>query len=387
MKQVRTILFLLLSQAALLSPKVLRAQESKPFSVTGHLSGVDARYITLIYYKNGKLTDDTTSVVDHTYTLTGSIPSGATAILKNGLPGDLLTADNMVLFYLSPEAFGITHTGTFSGATFEGSPANTEFLRMRTVGRDFYQQVESLKQQIAIARSKKDVMTEKWLRDSIESLNARKADLLYGDYVRRNTASPLQVYAFNKYYVAAGGMKDVAKMQALFDLLPDSIRAMPSSKTFQQQLANAVTFNTAVVVGKMAPVFTMNDTLDKPVSLSSFRGRYVLLDFWASWCMPCRAENPTVVKAYKKYHDKGFDVLSVSLDQPGAKAKWMKAIHDDGMTWNHVSDLQFWNNAAVKLYGIQGIPQNFLIDPQGKIVARNLRGDDLDKTLGDMLGR
>jgi peroxiredoxin len=381
MKHARNILFLLLSQATLMVPKTLFAQEAKPFSITGRLTGMDARWVTLIYYKNGKERDDTAAVVNHTYTLTGSVPGGTTAILKNGLPGDLLTAGNMVLFYLSPETFRISHTETFSRAAFEGSPANTEFLRMRATARTFYRRTEDLKRQLAVAESKQEDAGARSARDSLQSLTAQKADLLYGNYVRENTTSPLQVYAFNKYYVASRGDKDVAKLQSLFDLLPDSIREMPSSKAFQQQLTNAVTFNTAVVVGKMAPDFTMDDTLDKPVSLSSFRGHYVLLDFWASWCMPCRAENPNVVKAYKRYHGKGFDILSVSLDQPDARTKWLKAIHDDGLIWNHVSDLKYWNNAAVKLYGIQGIPQNFLIDPQGKIVARNLRGDDLDKAL------
>jgi peroxiredoxin len=133
----------------------------------------------------------------------------------------------------------------------------------------------------------------------------------------------------------------------------------------------------------MAPDFTMNDTTGNPVSLSSFRGKYVLVDFWASWCGPCRAENPNVVKAYNEYKGKNFTILGVSLDK--TKDAWEKAIKDDHLAWNQVSDLQYWDNAAAKLYGVQAIPANFLIGPDGKIVAKNLRGDALENELSKIL--
>ena len=110
-----------------------------------------------------------------------------------------------------------------------------------------------------------------------------------------------------------------------------------------------------------------------------------MVDFWASWCGPCRAENPNVVKAYNQFKDKGFTVLGVSLDQPNAKDKWMKAIHDDQLTWTQVSDLKYWKNEVAVLYGIQAIPQNFLIDPNGKIIGKNLRGEELVKKLQSVL--
>ncbi|MCK7560067.1 AhpC/TSA family protein [Chitinophaga sedimenti] len=129
--------------------------------------------------------------------------------------------------------------------------------------------------------------------------------------------------------------------------------------------------------------FTQNDTKGKPVKLSSFRGKYVLVDFWASWCGPCRQENPNVVAAYNKYKDKNFTVLGVSLDED--RNDWLKAIAADKLQWTQVSDLRGWQNKVAQQYGVRSIPANFLVDPQGKIVARNLRGMDLDAKLDELL--
>lgn len=136
-------------------------------------------------------------------------------------------------------------------------------------------------------------------------------------------------------------------------------------------------------IGKEAPDITLPDVTGKPRKLSSLRGKVVLIDFWAAWCKPCRVENPNVVRVYNRYKDKGFEIFSVSLDKD--KSAWTGAIREDGLYWeNHVSDLKFWNSEVVALYNIKGIPQTFLIDAEGKIIAKNLRGQALENRLNEI---
>jgi peroxiredoxin len=217
-----------------------------------------------------------------------------------------------------------------------------------------------------------------------------KRDSLIRQFVSVKSSVEKQVNVFIKEKPASPVSSFVLfVVNPLFDgvnVLENKYNALqPAAKkgNYAKMIEQMIVASKVGSIGSVAADFTQNDTANNPVKLSSFKGKYVLVDFWASWCRPCRMENPNVVAAYNTFKGKNFTVLSVSLDKE--KENWVKAITDDKLTWTHVSDLQYWNNAAARLYNIESIPQNMLLDPEGKIIAKDLRGDDLQNTLKQLL--
>lgn len=219
-------------------------------------------------------------------------------------------------------------------------------------------------------------------RDSLMGIHAATQDRMQkviDNSVKSKPKSPVNPFLLEATYQFN---EDVVMLENRFNMLDATIRKTETGKKLEAFIAE----KKIGAIGTQAMDFTQADTTGTPVSLSSFRGKYVLVDFWASWCGPCRSENPNVVENYNSFNKKNFTVLGVSLDRPGQKDKWINAIKEDGLTWTHVSDLQFWNNAAAQLYRISSIPQNLLVDPNGKIIARNLRGPALREKLCEVLG-
>ena len=214
--------------------------------------------------------------------------------------------------------------------------------------------------------------------------NATKFSLAYAD-----TAKSPVVALFAATMAPVELSKFEAPLAKLVKRFPDhkgiaDALAYVKAQVAKPQTQTQPTAPTAApTVGDLAPEITMNDVNDKPFSLSQLRGKYVLIDFWASWCGPCRGENPNVVAAFNQYKDKNFTVLGVSLDKN--KQAWLDAIKEDKLTWQHISDLKYWSSAAAPLYGFDGIPYNVLIDPQGKIIATNLRESALQNKLAEVL--
>lgn len=172
---------------------------------------------------------------------------------------------------------------------------------------------------------------------------------------------------------------DYKEMKVLFKKLDKNVKKSNEGKVFERYLKNLEN----VSIGKKAPGITQFDVDGNPYSLQNLKGKYVLIDFWASWCPPCREENPNLVSTYAEFKDKNFEILGVSFDKNFDS--WKKAIKDDNLTWKHISDLQHWNNGAAGIYGVKAIPQNVLVDPNGIIIARNLHGEALKSKLREIL--
>jgi len=282
------------------------------------------------------------------------------------------------LYYAEPGLLQINISDSLKNAMVKGGTAQKDYAKLTDLLKPYNEKSQALSKEYMDYRKNKDEAGMDRVEAEFEKLDSVMKTDVYLKFLNGNPKSPIAIYVLGNY---AGYDIDPAVISPLFDKLSPQVKSTTSGKAFADRIEVAK----KTAVGAMAMDFTQNDTLDKPVSLHDFKGKYVLVDFWASWCGPCRAENPNVVKAFNQYKDKNFTVLGVSLDQPGKKQAWLDAIHADDLTWTHVSDLQFWNNAVAKQYGIRAIPQNLLIDPSGKIIAKNIRGEELGKKLSEVL--
>jgi len=377
MKQFITMLFLLVSANSF---------AQKGFTISGDVSKVKdlIAKVYLNYYADGKSTMDSAEVKEGKFSFTGTLADPVMGSLRakyQEVPG----AKSMKAIsynwdikqvFLENSKIKIASVDSFANATIKGSKSHTAYVSWTDLTKEETAQSAALNKEYSEFYKKKDQAGMDKIDAAFDKLTEQK-NIKNKQYLKDNASSPIAMFVLKQY---AGYDINADDVEPMFLALPEQLRASPAGKDMTEKLETAKKTG----VGKMAMDFTQNDTLGIPVSLSSFRGKYVLIDFWASWCGPCRQENPNVVKAFNAYNNKGFTVLGVSLDQPTAKDKWMKAIHDDKLTWTQVSDLKYWKNDVAVQYGIQAIPQNFLIDPQGKIVGKNLRGEALNKKLAEL---
>lgn len=368
--------------AALVAPSVLFAQKETTFKIKGQLKNIKdtVDLVYLNYSADGKRITDSAVVVKGEYEFVNSVklPTRAQLLAKNSANKKArVQQKDVATIFLEASNIKIQNVDSFSNIVVKGSKAQAEYEKLTAALKPFNDEMQALYKVFTEQNKSGDKVAAKKTEDALDALEEKQREEVYGKYIKANPTSPIGLYALQQY---AGYDINADKVEPLFNQLSAATQASAAGTDFKAKIDVAKKTG----IGKYAMDFTQNDTLGNPVALSSFKGKYVLVDFWASWCGPCRRENPNVVKTFNAYKDKPFTILSVSLDQPNAKDKWIKAIHDDNLTWTHVSDLQFWNNAVAKQYGIQAIPQNLLLDPEGKIIAKNLRGETLSEKLAEV---
>jgi peroxiredoxin len=364
----------------------LQVTAQKKFTINGEIIGINEpiRKVVLTYRVGGVAIIDSVEVKSNKYSFTRELQEPVLARMRaeyfdsaNGKKRTIVLKRDYAAVFLEPSTISIINSDSFANVKVKGSISHIDYLSLEAKMKDLNARQDKLSKEYNELYKAKDESGMKQMEPQFNLLNEERKKI-YKEFVQSNPKSPLALYALNQY---AGWDVNADDVEPLFTALPKTSQELPTGVELKEKIEIAKKTG----IGKFAMDFTQNDTLGNPVMLSSFRGKYLLIDFWASWCGPCRVENPNVVKAFDKYKGKGFHILSVSLDQPNAKDKWIKAIHDDKLAWTHVSDLLYWKNAVAVQYGIQAIPQNLLLDPQGKIIAKNLRGEDLDKKLEEFI--
>lgn len=297
-----------------------------------------------------------------------------------GIPITEKLADVLVV-YLNGTTFTVKGIDSVQKATVTGSPLNAEYKRYhKIVLADAEKTSHALDAAYVQAtdQQKKDPRFVDSLMSCIKKTWTKRDSLKYA-FIKKY---PQSYFSLEALIELSGKDIDVQKIEPMFAKLSAPLRNSKEGLAFAKRLYD----KGPTSVGAVAPDFEQPNAQGNKVKLSDFKGRYVLLDFWASWCGPCRAENPEVVKAFNAYKDKSFTVLGVSLDKEDKRDAWQQAIVKDGLVWTQVADLKGWDNSAAKLYDVHAIPQNYLIDPAGKIVAKNLRGKALHAKLKELLG-
>ncbi|MGE7775263.1 redoxin domain-containing protein [Chitinophaga sp. NPDC101104] len=365
----------------------LLASAQHQFEINGQVGSHSApARVYCVYMAGERNVVDSATITNGAFTFRGNVPDVTMVWLMLDRDGIGYAQQNpynsdVTGVYVFDEKMTVRSADSMKNIRPEGSPLNDE-------GQRFYKKLAAWMEKSNAVNAEWQMMPpEKQADPAAKTAWQARLEQVTKENAAEKTAyvreHPDNYFSLLAISELINDKQPPAELESLFKSLSPRWRESVSGKGIAADIL--ALRNTAA--GKPAPDFTQPDKNGRSVSLAQFKGKYLLVDFWASWCMPCRAENPNVVKAYNRFRDKGFDVLGVSLDDARFRNAWLEAIETDKLAWTQVSDLKGWQNAAAKLYAVKSIPQNFLLSPDGTILAVNLRGEALEQQLETLLGK
>jgi peroxiredoxin len=377
----RYLLATLLAIWSLLLPAQLLAQSGR-YTMQGQLGPhTPATKIYLDYLRGETVLHDSTDLRHGRFQFQGQVagPTLGILLMKQKTPSPGFLSRSQLWVFLEPGVTQVTSADSLDHAQLHGTPLNNDLQRLNLALRPSEAQLKKLRRADYLATPEQR-QNPAWLASQQQHRRQAEAaqKAVYKQFIQHNPQSQVSLAMID---IADEQELNLPFVEPLFRGLAPAVRQSPAGRAYAARLAAA----RRLAVGALAPDFSQPDPTGKFIRLSDFRGTYVLIDFWASWCRPCREANPYLVAAYQRYRNRKFTVLGVSLDRPGSRAAWLKAIRADGLLWTQVSDLQEFQNAAAKLYGIRSIPQNVLVGPDGRIVAKNITAEKLSEQLAAIL--
>ncbi len=360
------------------------AAQTPSFTISGKIGNLNKpAKIYLDYSDNNSGGTDSTVLVDGKFSFSGNNPGFSSARITldhtgEGKQASIYKGGDNIYFYFTNEHLSIVSDDSLINAKVTGSKVYDENAAYnKAIGGSIMEidKIANGRFNSGTPEQRKDTAfikgIDKWFRSKIVDRTQKQIQ-----FAKDHPDSFFAVVALTE---SAGSKLNVAQVEPIFNAIDEKWRMTGLGKQFAKRIQAAKT----IVVGDSAPIIALNDANGKPVSLADLKGKIVLIDFWASWCEPCRAEGPNLKEQYKLYKDKGFEILSVSIDTD--RKSWLKAISDDGLTWLQVSDLKGYRSETVQSYGIGGVPSFFLVDRTGKIIANsNLQGAALNQKLAEL---